>query len=93
MQGSGSLREKVLDSPPPVSFVLVRVLVPHDTAIPSMSFHWFHLPQAKKADTMNLHSTKVIISSCLPLNMLATPAPIYKTLRWKKTLKRAQPYP
>lgn len=35
-----------------------------EPAIPLLPFPWFHLPPAKRADTMNVHSTKLIRSSC-----------------------------
>lgn len=47
-------------------------------AIPLMLFPRFHLPQAKRADTMIVCSRKLIKSSCLLLHIAASQPPIYK---------------
>lgn len=72
---------------PHACFMFAPFTVLHNAAIPLMPFHWIHLPQAKKADTMNPHSRRLIISMCLLLNMTATLACIYKTLQRKNILK------
>lgn len=56
-------------------------------AIPLMPFPRFHLPQAKRADTMKVYSRKLIKSSCLPLHMAASQPPIYKEYN-EKNLKK-----
>lgn len=56
-------------------------------AIPLMPFPRFHLPQAKRADTMKVYSRKLIKPSCLPLHMAASQPPIYKEYN-EKNLKK-----
>lgn len=56
-------------------------------AIPLMPFPRFHLPQAKRADTMKVYSRKLIKSSCLLLHMAASQPPIYKEYKTKNNTR------
>lgn len=61
-------------------------------AIPLMPFPWFHLPRAKRADTMKVYSRKLIKSSCILLHMAASQPPIYKEYKEKNVKKKIKKY-
>lgn len=56
-------------------------------AIPLMPSPRFHLPQAKRADTMKVYSRKLIKPSCPLLHMEASQPSIYKEYNEKKKKK------